>query len=314
MTGLRIALAGFPLLLAAFWFTGNYFGITSKLGACPVAVVISFALLLVPYWFFGFGVADSLKRLLKRPPLRIAAAALLILPYLIFSLPRGEFNAILCTELLLAILALTILLEYAKGPWADYLALLSVALIIENTSSPPRGPSPDLADWRSSSSSTWSSTNTSSYAPPSPLASISVRDSATSQSDCVSSRIYTPVALVLGFALGFLHLHRIAGNPAWVGAGWLFTLFFVALPEEIFFRGILLNLLEEKWAHVRHYCKLGALRPGALQQTSCIQLALCNSRQHRRNILWKILLANRRVLSAGVTHATVDTIWSIWFR
>jgi hypothetical protein len=25
-------------------------------------------------------------------------------------------------------------------------------------------------------------------------------------------------------------------------------------------------------------------------------------------------LAKRRVLSAGITHATVDTVWSIWLR
>ncbi len=94
MTGLRIALVGFPLLLVAFWFTGNYFGITGKLGDQPAVTIISFALLLAPYWFFGFGLAEPLKRLLRRPLAKrvIAAAAMFILPYLVFSLPRGEFN------------------------------------------------------------------------------------------------------------------------------------------------------------------------------------------------------------------------------
>ena len=53
---------------------------------------------------------------------------------------------------------------------------------------------------------------------------------------------YTPIALVLGLSLGFLHLH--AGWPGLgpiVGA-WVFTFFFIAVPEELFFRGWLVEL------------------------------------------------------------------------
>ena len=57
---------------------------------------------------------------------------------------------------------------------------------------------------------------------------------------------FTPVAIALGFALGFLHLHRTTGSVAAFAAGWLFTLFFVALPEELFFRGLMLNMLERR--------------------------------------------------------------------
>ena len=35
-------------------------------------------------------------------------------------------------------------------------------------------------------------------------------------------------------------------SPLAFGAGWLFTIFFIAVPEELFFRGLMLNLLERK--------------------------------------------------------------------
>jgi membrane protease YdiL (CAAX protease family) len=299
----------------AFWFTAQYFGITEKLGEHPAVAVVSFALLLAPYWFFGFGLAEPLKRLLKRPHERIAAATLFIVPYLVFSIPRGEFRVALGGELLLAIVGLTVLLEFASGEWADYVALLAVALIIEKHVFSSAWTIPGLSglekflfvdvvlylylvvrthmqlgfDFRA---------RVSDFA-------VGLREFA----------FYTPVALALGFALGFLHLHRISGNAAWVGAGWLFTLFFVALPEEIFFRAILLNLLERKMG----------TRAALIVSSALFGLAHFNKRavfNWRYVILAAIAgifygrsyLANRRVLSAGVTHATVDTVWSIWLR
>ena len=80
MSGMRTAAIGFPVLLVAFWFTGVYFGITDKLGAHPAAALVSFALLLAPYWFFGFGLAEELKRRLTRPVTRIAASTVFIVP------------------------------------------------------------------------------------------------------------------------------------------------------------------------------------------------------------------------------------------
>jgi membrane protease YdiL (CAAX protease family) len=315
MNGLWIALAGFPVLLAAFWFTGNYFGITGRLGAHPVAVAVSFALLLVPYWFFGFGLAEPLKHLLNRPGRRIAAACVFIVPYLIFSFSRGEFRADLCGELLFAILALTALLQYARGTWADYLALLAVALIIEKHVFAAAWTIPGLSGLEKLL-----------FVDVVLYEYLVVRTSITVGYDlrarwrdfAVGLRefaFYAPVALALGFALQFLHLHPITGSPQWVAAGWIFTLFFVALPEEIFFRGILLNLLEPK---------IGT-RAALIVSSAIFGLAHFNKRavfNWRYVILAAIAaifygrsyLANRRVLSAGITHATVDTIWSIWLR
>jgi membrane protease YdiL (CAAX protease family) len=312
---IAVPLALFPLLLVAFWLTGNYFGITSRLGEHPSAATISFALLLAPYWFFGFGLADPLKRLLHRPLSRIAFAAAFIIPYLAFSIPRHEFQPILCGELLLAILGLTILLEFARGDWADYLALLAVALIIEKHVFASAWPIPGLSGLEKL---LFVDVVLYEFLVVRPHIDLGFDFRARLSDFTVGLRefaLYTPIALALGFALGFLHLHRIAGNPAWVGAGWLFTLFFVALPEEIFFRGLLLNLL------ARRMNKHAALFVSA----AIFGLAHFNKRavfNWRYVILAAIAgvfygrayLANRRILSAGVTHATVDTVWSIWLR
>jgi membrane protease YdiL (CAAX protease family) len=311
-----IALAGFVLLLIAFWFTGVHFGVTEKLGSQPAATAASFILLLAPYWFFGFGLADNLRKRLAQPLQRVAASAVFLLPYLVFSVPRGEFRIDLCIGLLIAIVGLTALLEYAHGDWADYVALLSVALIIELHVFARAWPVPGLSglekllfmdvvlydylvvrthilagfDFRARTSD----------------AIVGFREFA----------FYTPIALSLGFAMGFLHAHPLTANAGQIGAAWLFTLFFVALPEELFFRGLLLNLLQRRMS-TRNALILSAVVFG---------LAHFNKRANVFNWRYVILaaiagvfygrsyLANRRILSAGITHATVDTAWSIWLR
>jgi membrane protease YdiL (CAAX protease family) len=127
---------------------------------------------------------------------------------------------------------------------------------------------------------------------------------------------YMPIALAIGLGLGFLHIH--AGWPG-VGAiafAWLFTFFFIAVPEELFFRGWLQNLLERR---------LG--RRGALFLTAALfGLAHFNKRAIHFNWRYVLMAAiagvfygrawrwRRRVGASAVTHATVDSIWSLWLR
>ena len=58
--------------------------------------------------------------------------------------------------------------------------------------------------------------------------------------------LYTPIALALGLSLGFLHLHAGGRDSAPMAGAWIFTFFFIAVPEELFFRGWLQNLLERR--------------------------------------------------------------------
>jgi membrane protease YdiL (CAAX protease family) len=127
--------------------------------------------------------------------------------------------------------------------------------------------------------------------------------------------MYTPIALILGLSLGFLHLHPIWPRPIQL-AGFFFTFFFIAVPEELFFRGWMQNLLERR---------IG--RYSALPLTAAL-FGLSHFNKRATHFNWRyVLLAaiagifygrawleERRVGASAITHASVDTIWSIWLR
>ena len=127
---------------------------------------------------------------------------------------------------------------------------------------------------------------------------------------------FTPIAVVLGLALGFLHLHRHIDRPWMIPLAWLFTFFLIALPEEIFFRGWIQNLLERR---------IG--RTASLLITAVVfGLSHFNKRSAFFNWRYVLLaaiagifygrawLAERRLAASSITHATVDTLWGALLR
>jgi membrane protease YdiL (CAAX protease family) len=127
---------------------------------------------------------------------------------------------------------------------------------------------------------------------------------------------YTPIALVLGLGLGFLHLHAAWLGWAPIAGAWVFTFFFIAVPEELFFRGWLQNLLERRMG-----------RAAALFVTAILfGLAHFNKRAAYFNWRYVLLAAvagvfygrawrsERRVGASAITHASVDAIWSLWLH
>jgi hypothetical protein len=132
---------------------------------------------------------------------------------------------------------------------------------------------------------------------------------------------YLPIALAFGLGLGFLHTHAMAGAevaalPGRFAFAWIFTFFFIAVPEELFFRGWVQNLLERR---------LG--RNLALLVTAVLfGLAHFNKRAAHFNGRYVLMAAmagifygrawrrNRRVAASAVTHATVDSVWSLLLR
>lgn len=127
---------------------------------------------------------------------------------------------------------------------------------------------------------------------------------------------YTPIALMLGLSLGFLHVHRAWPGFAEIAGAWIFTFFFIAVPEELFFRGWLQNLLERRVGRM----------PALFLTAALFGLAHFNKRAAHFNWRYVLLAAvagvfygrawrqNRRVGASAVTHATVDAIWSLWLR
>jgi membrane protease YdiL (CAAX protease family) len=127
---------------------------------------------------------------------------------------------------------------------------------------------------------------------------------------------YLPIAVPLGLALRFLHLHHAWTRPLLVAPIWIFTFVGVALPEEIFFRGWMQNLLERR---------LG--RTTALIVTACLfGLPHFNKRAMHFNWRYVVLAAiagifygrawrsDRRIGASAITHATVDTVWGALLR
>lgn len=127
---------------------------------------------------------------------------------------------------------------------------------------------------------------------------------------------YTPIALVLGLSLGFLHMHVVWPGLAAIAEAWIFTFLFIAVPEELFFRGWIQNLLETRTG-----------RKGALLLTAALfGLAHFNKRTTSFNWQYVLLAAlagifygrawrsGRRVGASAITHASVDAIWSLWLR
>src|SRR6202167_5630563 len=126
---------------------------------------------------------------------------------------------------------------------------------------------------------------------------------------------FTPIVLALGLALGFIHPHR---NLPGIGSAllrWVGIFFFTAVPEELFFRAWVQNLLERRVG-----------RRAALVIAS-ILFGLSHFNKRSAHFNWRyVLLATiagifygrawrerRRVPASTITHASVDWIWGLWF-
>ena len=126
---------------------------------------------------------------------------------------------------------------------------------------------------------------------------------------------FAPPVVVLGLALGFIHPHR---NMPGIGGAllrWVGIFFFTAVPEELFFRAWVQNLLERRVG-----------RRAALVVASVL-FGLSHFNKRSAHFNWRyVLLATiagifygrawrerRRVPASTITHASVDWLWGLWF-
>ncbi|MGD1070786.1 MAG: CPBP family intramembrane glutamic endopeptidase [Bryobacteraceae bacterium] len=313
---MRWVTLGFVGLLAALWAAARYFGVTAKLDPFTIT---SCALLLFPCWAFGFGIDAWLKRAITNRVTRVVTPLSLVAPYLLFAIPRGDFRWDMCLGMAAIVLAVSLALTYAdpaQPDWRDWMVLAILGISVDLHFFDRAWP---LAGIGGMPKLLFVDAGLYGYLVIRPIGGIGY-DFRARWSDLRSGLsefvLFTPIAIALGFALGFLHFHRTLGNPLWFGAGWIFTFFFIALPEEFFFRGLMLNMLERQ---------IGTRR--ALVVTSLLfGLAHFNKRTAYFNWRYVILaaiagvfygrawLAQRRLFASSVTHATVDTVWSIWLR
>ena len=323
----RLVLAAtiFVALLGVFWLIARLFRVQA-LNDYPVSTFLSFATLFAPYWFFGFGLADVLRRVLSNAAWRIACSALLVLPYFILAVPREILSWPLAVTLIAicVLVAATLHLFPAPANFADLIVLLLVGLVIDlgllNTAWPlgrhgalwPAGlggfPKMMMANVALYG-----------YLVIKPIDAIGyeliprLSDLKTGLREFL---FYTPFVLPLGFLLGFLHWHGSRAHPLEFPGAWIFTFFFVALPEELYFRGLIQNLLERR------------INRNAALIIASILFGLSHFNKRTTFFNWKyVILAaiagffygrawreRKRLFASSITHATVDAVWSIWFR
>jgi len=126
---------------------------------------------------------------------------------------------------------------------------------------------------------------------------------------------YLPFALGIGLATGFIHFHPRLPSLAGVITAILVTSLLVAVPEEMFFRGILQNLLETRWGPrfalilTSILFGLAHFNKGARFNWRYVLLAAIAGIFYGR--AWR---ARRQLLASVLTHTAVDVVWSLWFR
>jgi len=126
---------------------------------------------------------------------------------------------------------------------------------------------------------------------------------------------FAPIVFVLGLALGFINPHA---NRVGIGAAllrWVLIFFFTAVPEELYFRGWMQNLLERRVGR----------RAALIIASVLFGLSHFNKRSAHFNWRYVLLAAiagifygrawreRRRVPASTITHASVDWIWGLWF-
>lgn len=129
-----------------------------------------------------------------------------------------------------------------------------------------------------------------------------------------SLAVFAAVAIPLGLALGFIHWGLTPFQPlTWLVRG-LAIYFFIAVPEELLFRGAVQNLIEKRWPG-RH------ARVGSLLVAAVIFGASHLNNGSAPN--WRYMLLatlagvaygwtwqrTRRISASALTHAAVDWIW-----
>jgi uncharacterized protein len=286
--------------------------------------LIALAALLTLVPFFAAAFCPSSLELPRRLPLlpRILAPALLGLPYTLVSIATGVFRWHWLALYTLLPVAITLLLYQASvsdpqqlGDWRDFLILLLLGLAV------------DLRWFEGAWGPRLAVFNKMLLLDVGIYGFQAIRQLRGAGFDLrlrlddlrvglAAFAAYAPVAVVLGLMLGFLHFHPVIPSLIHALTAWVFTFFFIAVPEELFFRGWMQNLLEKRVRPAR----------GLLITSTLFGLSHFNKRAAGFN--WRyVLLATlagifyglawrqqRRVGASAITHASVDTIWSLWLR
>lgn len=157
---------------------------------------------------------------------------------------------------------------------------------------------------------------------------------------------FAPLVIGLGLALGFIHPHTNPPRPSMI-LTFIYIFVFIAVPEELYFRAWVQNLLEARLTSLTRArasidagpaatpdAGLGAAPVAASRTAQRLALVITsvlfglshfNKRSAHFNWRYVVLATlagifygrawreNRRVPASAITHASVDAIWTLWF-
>ncbi|HEX8925825.1 MAG TPA: CPBP family intramembrane glutamic endopeptidase [Terriglobales bacterium] len=314
-----VALAIFGLLLGGFWLQLQALPLSRTLTGPLVPAFAGFALLLAPVWFFAFGAAEPLRTLLHVRWIRIAAPAGLAVPYVFYGSAQHEFDWRFAVAMAIAPVVLSAVLELApkaqKLLWQDVVVLLTLALTLELRLLSGAWPHPGLG---SLPKLYLCDVALYLYLVVRRIEGVGYSFVPRASAFAIGARewlLFAPFAFGLGFALHFISFYPRAHSLAQIAAGILITFLLTAVPEELFFRGILQNLLEPHMGRVRALALASVLfglshfHKGAAFNWRYVVLAAIAGVFYGR--AWR---QKRQLLASSTTHTMVDVVWYLWFK
>lgn len=332
-----IASVIFGLLLYGFWHEAVRTGLVATLGGHIGSAFACFALLLAVLWYFGLGAGEWLGQVLAAKPekdpthanralewgtrsaIRVLLPAALAIPYVVFAVPRGEFHWVYALGLAVLPVALAALLEFGDLPpnftWRDGAVLLIIAVVLEVRVFAGAWPYSGLG---SMPKLYLADVTLYLYVVVRRLEGIGYSLVPQWNDFTVGLRewvFFLPIALGLGFATHFIHFYPRVPSMGHVIGAVLVIFLLTAIPEELFFRGILQNLLERRigdgLALVITACLFGLshFNKGATFNWRYVIIAAIAGIFYGR--AWR---ARRHLFASAITHTLVDVIWGLWFR
>ena len=311
------ALASYAVIVFAFRFGLERSTIGQMLGARLPLAFSTFALLLAPLWFFGFGAGEWLHDRVFLRAARIAAGALLGIPYLVFAIPGGHVRwtlALLMCGLPVVLGALLESSPTSKLSWQDVVVLatlVAVYMLHVLSDAWPIGlaalPKLYVAD-----------VTLYLYVVVRGLPGMGYSLLPAASDFLIGFRewlFFLPFGIGLGTALSFVHFHARVPSAMVAATALMVTFLLVAIPEEMFFRGVLQNLLESRFkpwialAIASVLFGLSHFNKGAAFNWRYVLLATIAGVFYGR--AWN---SRHRILASVITHTAVDVAWSLWFR
>jgi membrane protease YdiL (CAAX protease family) len=317
--------AVFGFLLAGFWAEVHRLNLTTSVGGHVFSTFLSFSILLAIEWFFAFGVADFIDRRLSTAQprsqlvLRSLIPVLLVIPYLVFAIPRGTLDYRYATAMALLPVVLSLIVESTNRAetfvWQDAVVLLTLAAILELRLFSPAWPFTGLGAFPKIYLADLALYL---YLVVRRLAGVGYSFLPNLTAFYVGVRewlFFLPFALGIGFALHFIRFFPRHPSILHMVTALLVVFLLTAVPEEIFFRGILQNLLEPRLGQGIALAITAALfglshfSKGATFNWRYVIIAAVAGYFYGR--AWR---AKRQLLASSTTHTLVDVVWGLWFR